>query len=584
VDNDGAMISPIPASTSRPAAGLGGRIVLTLFFLVFFGMGAVFVVLIARESLSNLRTWTWTRTECQILRSGISETDRRRNRTGDFQVDVRYEYTFGGQTFTSDKLSPRPVFYQDYGKAERLAGKFQVGARQFCYVHSKTPGEAVLQRGNLLFPFFVLFPLIFVTIGAIGIYSAWRPASLGLAGTKPISDRARGATSERLGMGVFALFTLVGLVVFFFFSLRMGWQVLSARNWPAVTCAVLSSEVRSHRGDHGSTYSVDILYSYHIDGREYKANRYGFMGGSSSGYSGKQAIVSRYPPGTQTACYVDPNDPTNAVLERGFTPIMLIGLLPLAFVGFGVGGFVSMRRKARLSALGSTSTNFGFVSSGAVVPSMGVNESNAAVELRPATSSLSKFVVGVLIGLFWNGVVSVFLFQLFHGGRAGHFEWFLALFLIPFVLIGLGLIVMVGYFFLSMFNPCPWITLMPGAPRLGDSVRLEWRVKGRVEVLKDLRLIVQGREEATYSRGTRSSTDRNVFAEFPVTTITNSRDMSSGAAQFEIPGELMHSFSSRHNKIVWCIQVKGEIARWPDLDEEFPLTVLPGVATEGRQI
>jgi hypothetical protein len=243
-----------------------------------------------------------------------------------------------------------------------------------------------------------------------------------------------------------------------------------------------------------------------------------------------------------------------------------------------------MRRKARLSALGSTSTNFGFVSSGAVVPSMGVNESNAAVELRPATSPLSKFIVGVLIGLFWNGVVSVFLFPFFPGGRAGHFEWFLALFLIPFVLIGLGLIVMVGYFFLSMFNPCPWVTLMPGAPRLGDSVRLEWRVKGRVEVLKDLRLIVQGREEATYSRGTRSSTDRNVFAEFPVTTITNSRDMSSGAAQFEIPGELMHSFSSRHNKIVWCIQVKGEIARWPDLDEEFPLTVLPGVATEGRQI
>jgi hypothetical protein len=71
-----------------------------------------------------------------------------------------------------------------------------------------------------------------------------------------------------------------------------------------------------------------------------------------------------------------------------------------------------------------------------------------------------------------------------------------------------------------------------------------------------LRLIVQGREEATYARGTRSSTDRNVFAEFPVTTVTNTRDMISGVAQFDIPSNLMHSFSSQHNKIVWCIQVK----------------------------
>jgi hypothetical protein len=37
----------------------------------------------------------------------------------------------------------------------------------------------------------------------------------------------------------------------------------------------------------------------------------------------------------------------------------------------------------------------------------------------------------------------------------------------------------------------------------------------------------------------------------------------------------MHSFSTQHNKIVWSIRVKGEIARWPDLNEEFALTVLP---------
>ncbi len=143
---------------------------------------------------------------------------------------------------------------------------------------------------------------------------------------------------------------------------------------------------------------------------------------------------------------------------------------------------------------------------------------------------------------------------------------------------------MVGYFFLCLFNPRPWITVVPGAPRLGESVRLEWQVKGRVEVLIDLRLIVAGREEATYSRGTRSSTDRNVFVEIAVTTLTTSRDIVSGVAQFDIPADLMHSFSSQHNKIVWCIQVKGEIARWPDLDEEFALTVLPAQTTQDAHL
>ena len=41
----------------------------------------------------------------------------------------------------------------------------------------------------------------------------------------------------------------------------------------------------------------------------------------------------------------------------------------------------------------------------------------------------------------------------------------------------------------------------------------------------------------------------------------------------------MHTFAAPHNKVVWCLKVRGEIPRWPDVDEEFPLEVLPGEST-----
>ncbi len=568
------MIRSLPGSNPKTVPGVGSRLFITVFFLFFFGMGSVFAWLVAREAVAGVRTWMWPKAECQIIRSNVRETDSRGRKTGDFYINVEYQYAFKGQNFVSDQFRLRAAAYQDYGKVERLVQGFPTGARTTCYVNPKQPAEAVLERGSLLFPALIFFPLIFVGIGAIGIYSAWSPSSRTAIESRPISDRASGARGKGLAMGVFALFAIVGMGMFYGITVRTSLMVLKARNWPTVTCTVVSSQVRTHSGNHGSTYSVDVLYAYRMNGRDYKVNRYGFMGGSSSGYAGKQAVVSRYPPGARVICYVDPADPTQAVLERGFTPIMLIGLLPLLFIGVGVLGFISFWRKSRRLSVGSISSGAGLLCSGNVVPQVDENTAAAALVLKPAASPLGKFFGILCVSLFWNGIVSVFLVVLF-SGKSGHFQWFLGLFLIPFVLIGLGMIGAVGYFFLSIFNPRPRITVIPGVPHLGDSVRLEWELSGRTEVLKDLRLSVTGQEEATYSRGTRTSTDRNLFADVEVTRLSSTREMVSGSAQVSIPADSMHSFSTQHNKIAWSIRVKGEIARWPDLNEEFPLTVLP---------
>src|SRR5581483_3417392 len=522
---------PWSSGVTKPV-GTGGRLVLTVFFLFFFGLGSAFTWLVARDALAGLRTWGWRKTECRIIRSAVVETDQRGRRSGDYFVDVAYRYTMDGRAYDSGSYGLRQTSFRDYSKAARLAEAYQPDANAVCYVNPGVPTQAVLQRGSLLFPFLIFFPLIFVGIGAIGIYSAWRPASAMAKATAdmPISDRAKGGLGQGFATAFFGLFMAVGLLVFYLVSVRPFAGILSARHWPGVPCTVISSEVRTHRGDKGNTYSVNILYSYVFDDREYKANRYDFIGGSSSGYDGKQAIVNRYWPGSKAICYVNPNDPTAAVLERGFTPTMWIGLLPLVFVLVGFIGLVSNIRKRRDPMFGqpASSAKLFNVAAASVVPVLEPNSASSPLILRARASPAGKFIGCTIAALFWNGIISVFVSHLVKHWRVGPFELFLALFLIPFVLIGLGLIVAVGYFLLAWFNPHPQITLNPGAPRLGDSVRLDWEISGRVEALQKLQLRLEGREEATYTRGTRSSTDLNIFADLEIASTSVAQEMRSG--------------------------------------------------------
>src|SRR5690606_7770662 len=87
-------------------------------------------------------------------------------------------------------------------------------------------------------------------------------------------------------------------------------------------------------------------------GVEHHSDRYHFMSGSSSGRSGTQAVVDRYPPGSEAVCYVDPNDPTQAAIERGYTADLLYGLIPLVFASLRVGLFVAGLRVGRKAGTG----------------------------------------------------------------------------------------------------------------------------------------------------------------------------------------------------------------------------------------
>lgn len=162
-------------------------------------------------------------------------------------------------------------------------------------------------------------------------------------GSRAVAAQRRAAGGGSGVVLVFGLFAVGGAVMTYFLLVRPVLQVWAARDWPAVRCEVVASEVRSHRGSKGeTTYSVHIRYRYSFGGSVLESDRYDFLGGSSSGRAGKVAIVNRYPPGSVAICYVNPRDPAEAVLERGFTPLMLVGLFPAVFMVIGVGGLARM--------------------------------------------------------------------------------------------------------------------------------------------------------------------------------------------------------------------------------------------------
>ena len=363
------------------------------------------------------------------------------------------------------------------------------------------------------------------------------------------------------------LFCAVGIGVGTFLSLLPIYRAIESRSWRATACDVLSSRV-VHSDE---TSRPDIQYRYHVDDRPYTGNRYNFVPGSDN-ISDYQSVVDRYPPGYRFECYVDPADPTRAVISRELTFGYFFGLIFFAFFTLIPGGFIFVWFRA-LDHVWEKPTPAAASGSGERAAE---TSGSGPIELRPKTSPLGKLIGAILICLVWNGIVGLFTFFEITGSMSGGGgRWFLAVFLLIFQVIGLALIVNVPYQMLALANPRPTLTLSRESVPVGGAVTLEWRLSGAAHRVKSLRLTLEGREEARYRRGTDTRTDTNVFHRIPLSERNDSTGVALGTTSLRIPDDTMHTFTADNNKIIWTIKMKGDIDRWPDIDESFDITVTP---------
>ena len=207
-----------------------------------------------------------------------------------------------------------------------------------------------------------------------------------------------------------------------------------------------------------------------------------------------------------------------------------------------------------------------------------VDIGNEVIELTAISSPLKKLLIVMFVALLWNGIISMFVVDAVKGFMRGNPDWYLTVIMVPFVLIGLLFIVGVFHGFLGLFNPRVKLKLRPGSIQLGEGAEIQWEIFGKVERIWQFSIKLSGREEATYRRGTDTHTDKETFYEMELFSTSSTVQTQYGEIGFAIPSDTMHTFKADNNKVIWSLEVHGDINRWPDVKEEFEINIVPGGA------
>lgn len=179
-------------------------------------------------------------------------------------------------------------------------------------------------------------------------------------------------------------------------------------------------------------------------------------------------------------------------------------------------------------------------------------------------------------GIFWLIIVVCFMVPvMLDGGTI-----LSIVFAVPFLAVGVGLTAWgVAPAIRAMKITPPEIHVSSDAVRLGETFDFRFHQEFKDKLHVDFaRAEFVMRETAIYRRGTDTCT---VTHEIPVETREiPAGDFESGerldlSHRFTVPPDGMHTFIAPRNRIEWVIKVKVSIARWPDVNEDYPIQVLP---------
>lgn len=142
----------------------------------------------------------------------------------------------------------------------------------------------------------------------------------------------------------FILFPLVFISIGGF----QAWQQHHAiSTFQPVKAMVTKTDIAENRGSKSTSYTPVVYYTYQLGGKTFHNKRV-LPIKISSGYTWASNIISLYPSGTTQTAYVDPDNPQDAFLYRkySFFPYMFI-MFPTLFIGIGIGIATGANNKKR---------------------------------------------------------------------------------------------------------------------------------------------------------------------------------------------------------------------------------------------
>lgn len=383
-----------------------------------------------------------------------------------------------------------------------------------------------------------------------------------------------------IGLGLF----IGGCIATWFLSIKPIAKTLDARDWPAVPCKIISAELEAHTDSDGTSYTFEIDYEYTYDGKTYKSDKYAFIVRPKSGRKLALKIVNEYKQNQNPVCYVNPENPSEAVLKRGVHRGLLFAIFPLVLVSLGLLVIVSqLAPPTPLPQIRKTEKDW--------LPKIKISaRSYHPLEKTPITLQGSRIVpllIGVLVlNVVFNLIVLEVLFEVYQWIANGtFFENASMTLIVPALSIFFAFTAV--YLVLALFNPRPVIQISSDRIPLGSSALVGWSFRGRTSSIKQLTLTLIAQEWIRYSTGSGKSrstkTQENPFYQVQLIDTDDLDEIRTGQAGVVMPEDAMHSFEAKDNKIIWQIVVRGVVDFWPDIKNEFKIAVVPpGMSQEQK--
>lgn len=196
--------------------------------------------------------------------------------------------------------------------------------------------------------------------------------------------------------------------------------------------------------------------------------------------------------------------------------------------------------------------------------------------LKPPRHSSTALV---LITLFWNGFVIFLSITMWRQG-----DFIFMPFLLPFMAFGL---LMIAFCVWGAFTSLgkrmnlaePEVTLSRDMLRVGEEFSFSYRqVFKRTVSINSIIVEFILRETAVDRRGsdTQTGIHNKIVQEFhDLGQHYQAGQAFHGNWTVRVPIDGMHTFVAKHNKVQWLLKFHLNIARWPDITEEYELEVVP---------
>lgn len=527
--------------------GIIGKLVFSAFGLFFAFIGTQFVKQEWKSLQETKAMQDWTKTTCTIVSSEMKDDGE------DFRLAVIYRYELDGTSYTAERYGKRASYTaESVGEIDGMRKQLPPGKTFSCHYNLSNPAEAVLRLPSVKSAWFSIgFSLLFPGFGLLFAFLPWLTGRKGNK-NKSRKDKPELMQPHRSGkrpLIVFgAIFAGFALLMLYPLGIKPLQKAKKAKTWDSVPAKVISSKVKSHSDDDGTTYSVYIAYRYKVDGEEYLGDRYSFMGGSSSGRESKAEIVRQYPTGYQFNVFVDPANPADSVIQRELGSTKFLGLIPSVFFLVGVMILVAGVRARK--------------------PKLDPAQAREHVVALKGSSPIGKAVGITLFAIIWNTAVffifksdAPIIFHILFGG-------------VGLIVIGASI-----HSILAIFNPHPKVEITPGDIHPGTSVAMRWRTTGRADRIGKLTVSLHCLRITTETHRSGGKT-RTTTVKTPVLTqellqTDSSHEITQGTLQFRIPDNQPPSKPGNHGGIRWQLTFHGDIPRWPDLKEDLSFTVYP---------